>query len=103
QIEIVDWIGGVASVVLDRTANNTGLGGESDRLRRCVRLMRETVFQIGVDRTVGGLGDHPAIGDRLCAGHFTIGAAEHVGEAKAGRSKSLEPQPSQQLCSAGYP
>ena len=103
EVEIVDRIGPIAAVVLDRATDHASLGGEPDRLGRCLGLVRETVLEIGIDRKIRRLSDHPAIGDHFGPAHSAVGAAEHVGQSQTGGGERLEARRCQQSCRAGIP
>jgi hypothetical protein len=103
DVEIIDRLGPIAAVVLDRAADHASFGGEPDRLGRCLGLVRETVLEIGIDREVRRLSDHPAIGDYFGPAHSAIGAAEHVGQSQTGGGERLEARSCQQSCRASIP
>jgi len=75
--------------------------GEPDRAGGGLRFVRAAIFQIGIDRQVGGLRNRPAIVEDH--GKARIRAAERIGDAKAGGCQRLETHGGEQPRGARVP
>jgi hypothetical protein len=79
EVELVDWVGAIARIVLNRAAYGARLGSEPDRFSGCGRIMRKTIFQININWEIRSVDNGLAIRDYLVSAYLTDRAAEHVG------------------------
>ena len=91
---VVEFVDAFAAPILDRAPNNAHFGGVTQDRGSFLGIIGVTVFQVGVDRQVGGLRDDAAILQELGAAHgaLAIDAAQRVGHAEAGGGQCLEPE-----------
>ena len=66
---VVEFVDALAAPILDRTSNNAHFGGVTQDRGGVLGIIGIPVFQVGIDRQVGGLRDDAAILQELGAAH----------------------------------
>jgi hypothetical protein len=93
MVELEDRRGRIAARVLDRAADETRLCREPDRLGRDFGRVAEALLQVGGDWQVGGVANHPRLGQRLIARDPAVTPAQHAGRRAARGCQCRKPEP----------
>jgi hypothetical protein len=102
---VIETVDALTAPILDRAADNTHFSNIAQNRSGFLRVVGVAVFQVGIDRQVGRLGDDTAILQKLGARHRALGIdpTKGVRHAEAGRCQRLEAERCQQFGGAGIP
>jgi len=90
EVVFVQRLIGAAGGVLDGQAGNAGADGAGDIERDAFGIVGEAGLEVGVDRQVGGRGQHGQVVDHVVCRDAVVGAAGGPGIARRGRGQRLE-------------
>jgi hypothetical protein len=101
--EVMDRLGRVAGVVLDRAACQARPGGSGDGLGHLLGLCPEAVLEVARHGDVDRLCDRLRVGERLLAGDGVVAAPEGRPESAARRGERREAERPEQQRRADVP